>query len=911
MNTLKLLVLIIIVEVLPVKVFAWQGMPTPPLHIEGRWLKDPVGNNIMLHGWMQPTSSWFNGRFYSDPTTFTPEDCEEALNVYKSIVDLLSDPDPLFGAKHGWYNNFVRIWTPSDGWGNDGTVDTVLQDRAWYNMYIPYVEYCKEQGIYVVFIGNCPDGGTFMSAQHKSNMIKFWSRICNRYPEIKNADNVMFEICNEPVNIESQLGNGDWGSVSDAHDRAVQAFFQDIVDSIRATGANNIIWVPGLIWQDRLMNFATYPISGENIGYAGHMYPFGSNSLEETNNRFISSGWKACSDLYPIIVTEGSWHTLGNEGIRTGTTEVFGNAVKKFYDTQGNISWICGMTEELIGNMEEGINGFTYPEINSGRAGFDWWPQYTWCAPDDGTPEFKYASIYENNPMQIQVVLSRPIGELDNFNGFTVKTDNQTVDIDSVVLGDTSNILVINLSDSITNDNEIVMSYNNGNVISIFEKDLGNFSDTLVYNLLKGADPILTEVKTDKNGDTLIVQFNMKMNLPSDISGLTLSKGFNGDTNLLTFENPVLSNDSLSLLFSLTEQIYADYQLLFSYSGNTIVSSDSGILKTFSDILVTNYSYGLPVQIDSGGITQDGLSGTLGFSKPLASALGKSTEFTLNVNGESIPFFQFYSFNNTIMFSLEDNLHFGDTITLSYTPGTLVAADSGVLEAFSDFQLTNPIAEPDWVSIPGKIEAENYTSQSGIQTENTRDTGGGLNVGWIDDGDWLEYAIENTTTEKYFEIHFRVASPEGEGRIDFYLDNRRLGRVTMPTTGGWQSWQSAIDDITIGPGKHYLRIITTNGGFNFNYIEIKEESQTNIGNVTANEINIYPNPASNEMFIKPDNFRHNKVEIIDMIGNIVFSRSTDNEPTIQLGMNLPNGIYFVKISNEKQFQLKKIIIENK
>jgi hypothetical protein len=385
MKKLSKLLFIFVLGFIPLQTYAWQGMHTPQLHVDGRYLKDPSGKNVILHGWMQPTSSYFNGRFFHDPTTFTPEDCAEALNVYKKVVDLLSNPNPLFGRDHGWYNGFVRIWTPSDGWQNDGTVDEALQDRAWNNMYIPYVEYCKSHGIYVVFIGNCPDGGTYMSAQHKSNMIKFWTRICNRYSSIKNADNVMFEICNEPVAIESQLGNGDWGSNSDAHDRATQAYFQDIVNAIRGTGANNIVWVPGLVWQARLKNFATYPISGSNIGYAGHKYPIGANDAAEITSNF-NSDWKLCSDKYPIIVTEGSWNTMdSDQGLRTGTTEVFGNTIKSLYDNAGNINWVCGMTEELIGNMSGGISSFTYPEINCGRAGFDWWPSYTWAAPSDGS----------------------------------------------------------------------------------------------------------------------------------------------------------------------------------------------------------------------------------------------------------------------------------------------------------------------------------------------------------------------------------------------------------------------------------------------------------------------------------------------------------------------------------------------
>jgi hypothetical protein len=40
-----------------------------------------------------------------------------------------------------------------------------------------------------------------------------------------------------------------------------------------------------------------------------------------------------------------------------------------------------------------------------------------------------------------------------------------------------------------------------------------------------------------------------------------------------------------------------------------------------------------------------------------------------------------------------------------------------------------------------KIEAESYLWMSGIQTETTTDTGGGLNVGWIDAGDWMSFGV--------------------------------------------------------------------------------------------------------------------------------------------------------------------------
>src|ERR1035437_1189486 len=256
--------------------------------------------------------------------------------------------------------------------------------------------------------------------------------------------------------------------------------------------------------------------------------------------------------------------------------------------------------------------------------------------------------------------MSKSIVDSSHFKGFTVKIDNQVVTIDSVVLGNT-NQLVINLSNSILKENGITLSYNNGNVVSVYGKNLINFKDTLVDNLLKGASPRIVELKTDEDGDTLTAKFNMKMKLPSDISVLALKAEYNGNKSIPISESSFFNNDSTLLLFSLVGHVYADYKLLLSYSGNNIISSDNGLLKTFSDTLVTNNSKGLPVQIDTGKIGTDGLSGMLKFSKPLA-LITKQSSFTFKVNKKSVSFNNLYSFNNTILFTLSNSLHYGDKI---------------------------------------------------------------------------------------------------------------------------------------------------------------------------------------------------------------------------------------------------------
>jgi len=212
--------------------------------------------------------------------------------------------------------------------------------------------------------------------------------------------------------------------------------------------------------------------------------------------------------------------------------------------------------------------------------------------------------------------------------------------------------------------------------------------------------------------------------------------------------------------------------------------------------------------------------------------------------------------------------------------------------------------------IPGKIEAENFYFQSGMSTETTSDTGGGLNVGWIDSGDWLEYVIKNNTTDSLYNITFRVASPNTSGRIDYYLDNKKISQISVPNTGGYQIWQSVVAKINIRQGKHYLKLVTPGSGFNINYCEITKVAVVGIENPHENEITISPNPVSKELIIGSTDFKYNKVEIIDIMGKTVLSKLTANESELHLPVNLPNGTYIVKISNEKQSHLKKIIVDN-
>jgi|GEM_PF-5903370 len=145
-------------------------------------------------------------------------------------------------------------------------------------------------------------------------------------------------------------------------------------------------------------------------------------------------------------------------------------------------------------------------------------------------------------------------------------------------------------------------------------------------------------------------------------------------------------------------------------------------------------------------------------------------------------------------------------------------------------------------SIPGRIEAENYCNMSGVQTENTSDIGGGLNVGWIDGGDWMSFRV-NVPASGTYTVSYRVASTTSGNTFNLEMGGGSpvFGTVNVPNTGGWQLWQTVSHNVTLPAGQFDLAIYTPTGGFNINWFEIR--SGQSVGNIDQNVNIAYGKPA--------------------------------------------------------------------
>ncbi len=116
------------------------------------------------------------------------------------------------------------------------------------------------------------------------------------------------------------------------------------------------------------------------------------------------------------------------------------------------------------------------------------------------------------------------------------------------------------------------------------------------------------------------------------------------------------------------------------------------------------------------------------------------------------------------------------------------------------------------------IEAENFSNQSGVQTEACSE--GGSNVGYIDTADWVSYTNVNIPASGTYRIDYRIASIGG-GTLASNLNTNQITfpAVAVAATGGWQNWQTISQTVTINAGTYTFGIYASTGGWNINWIK--------------------------------------------------------------------------------------------
>lgn len=394
---------------------AWPGMDMPVLKVDGRYLTDQDGNIVNLHGFGQTYSPWFN----EQGSKWSNYDINACLTYNKQKIDEIMAA--------GWKMTYIRIhmdpyWSNTPGVHTTGENDisafSLTRFRTYLDrVFIPMAEYAISKGLYVVMRppGVCPEEIAVGDAYH-DYLKQVWDVVSKKKILVDNPY-VMFELANEPVRIKDT--DGQYRSNTDGCNKNLTQFFQEIVDLMRANGCKNILWVPGTGYQSQYAGFAKYPIKGENIGYAVHVYPgwYGSDAMEPSQElggsygggfNAFSAGWdaqiKPAAEIAPILVTEMDWApskynaSWGKSITGKMFKDGFGANFKVIADNTGNVSWMIFTGPELLGQFkDEPAKGGNYTFFNDPEACP--WPVYHWykdyageALPDPVKTELQFSS---------------------------------------------------------------------------------------------------------------------------------------------------------------------------------------------------------------------------------------------------------------------------------------------------------------------------------------------------------------------------------------------------------------------------------------------------------------------------------------------------------------------------------------
>ncbi len=256
----------------------------------------------------------------------------------------------------------------------------------------------------------------------------------------------------------------------------------------------------------------------------------------------------------------------------------------------------------------------------------------------------------------------------------------------------------------------------------------------------------------------------------------------------------------------------------------------------------------------------------------------------------------------------------GAEVSISYT-GTGITSQSLILGIFSDFFVYNAIANYGTpVTVPGKVEAENYFEMSGIGTETCTDIGGGLNVGWIENGDYMKYFIRVQASGDY-QVSARISGYNG-GSLHLLFNESLSAQIAFSATNGWQNWQDFSTTIHLEAGDYVMKAFSYTNNFNINYFNFTQLTGISENQPGIASISLYPNPVTDDFQLNFYVQRHQQIRVglFDMTGKQVQAlfegavNQGQNEFPLKLDPKLAEGMYFIEIKDESTRYFRKLLI---
>jgi hypothetical protein len=192
-----------------------------------------------------------------------------------------------------WNANVIRV-AINQGFWLEGSV---VYDAGYRDRVDELVQWSKAAGMDVVLDLHWSDRGDLSQAPGQQRMADensraFWQSVAERY---KDDGRILFELYNEPHDVAWAV----WLNGGDSGDGFEVVGMQELYDTVRSAGADNLVVLGGLDYAYDLSGVPNHRVEGYNIVYASHPYDF-SNKQPTT----WTADWGFLADTDPLFVTE-------------------------------------------------------------------------------------------------------------------------------------------------------------------------------------------------------------------------------------------------------------------------------------------------------------------------------------------------------------------------------------------------------------------------------------------------------------------------------------------------------------------------------------------------------------------------------------------------------------------------------
>ena len=657
---------------------------------------------------------------------------------------------------------------------------------------------------------------------------------------------------------------------------------------------------------------------------------------------------------YTVDVQDEGLYTIG---VRLTTdysgngfqVEVNGFLLEKVYSfprTGGWSNWITINAPNVY--LNKGVN--TIKIINRGSDFNFNYISFKGPGQDLSTgPDLNAAKVEAVNPSQIALHFNQPLKSIVSPVNVLVKINDSTFVYDNPVLHpDYSNVLLINLNKPVQFGDLVKLSYSGAALMGVNEVPaiiFTNFSVEINLDRYSLLYPVPGKIEAEDTKE----KYGMREDDCFDIGGGKYM-GWADKGSYMVFDGEVTMSGTYQVVLRYATQVGSSKFNLYVMDGETETVLCSGTLpstgnwqkwmdfnsesfnltkgeymfkiEVMEGEFNTNYMdfdiVEVPVENDfefvSGETDIYGEIIQVDFNKDIDVSTADKSQFSVIVNGSLRPIVNLLSNDlRSIELSVSPSIKAGDIVKLSYrNNATFKAADASPLKLFAYKWIDNKAIDLSASVLPGKIEVEDFTFNSGFSFETCTDVGGGENAGYTDNGDFLDFDVYVMASSTY-DLAVRVAALSASGNLRFedVTDGNSdfLTQLTFPATGGWQTWSTVEGKIELQEGFRKIRMKAQSSQFNINWFEVSGGITSVENYEMLSQCNIYPNPTKNH-FTLTYSMPIEKIRVFNSQGKeFAVSYNQSSSFDVQVNHNLPSGLYLIEIISGKQKLLKRIVVE--